>query len=218
MSKKKKINDLSTDLIHEICVDFIVNSKTAKELAESYNMGLSSARNIINKFDLLQKQEDYKEHVLQKSVKKCADYHANIIYKSTNILNNHITQMSEKQEKQGEQMLSSADLRDVMSILSLISKEYRLDNDKPTDRSVNSVQLEFAGGYQGIDQRDIIDSESTQVKTTEESKDNPQESISDPQENQSQQKKEQESEDESTETEMDIDFENDILGGPIDDE
>ena len=195
---KKTTSDLNAELIQEICVDFIVNEKTRIELENKYHVSAAALKEIIERFELVERRDEYQNQVLDKALTRCSKYQSEIIYKATEILHNHVVQVSELQKSQKYNILSSSEIRDIMAILSIISKENRLDNEHPTERTVGTVEVEFAGGYQGVQVRDVVNIEQEEEIPEAETK-----QIEPPQP-------------EEDEDDVEVEFDDEIGGGLID--
>lgn len=165
-SKDRTVTELTRDIINNVALDFIVNEKDKKQIALENNLSENTMNVLIQRLNLSKKRDKYREKVLDKSLERCSTYQSKIIYKATEILHNHVETLSQKTREQGKVMLSSAEIRDVMAILQIISKEHRLDNDKPTDRTIKEVRVSFPEGYTPITQKPdvIVEAEFKDIK------------------------------------------------------
>jgi hypothetical protein len=171
-NENNAIKNLTDKRVEEIALDFIVNDKTKSDIQRDYNLSRHLVSTIVKEMNLLEKRERYKERVLEKSLEKCSSYQSKIIYKATEILNNHIEKLSNKMKEPNAPLLSSSEVRDVMSILQIVSKENRLDNEQPTDRTIKEVKVQFPEGFRPITSKRevIVDADYKDVKKQEETK------------------------------------------------
>jgi hypothetical protein len=144
---KGKSNNISRSIVDSFCLDYIINEKSVPELSEKYNFSPVLCHEIVIRMQLVKKRDTYRKRVLDKALNRCATYQSKIIGRATEMLSKHIEALSVKQRQQTQQMLSSNEIKDVMGILQIISKEYRLDNNQPTDNVVKQVQVLFPDNY-----------------------------------------------------------------------
>jgi len=170
MSKNEiSLKELTRKIIEQVALDFIVNEKTKKEITVSHNLSDGVAQSLISRLGLVHKREKYRERVLDKALERCSTFQSKIIYKATEILHSHVEKLSVRSREQGKALLSSSEIRDVMAILQIISKEHRLDHDKPTDRTIKEVRVSFPEGYTPITSKPdvIVDAVIQDVKEEE---------------------------------------------------
>lgn len=171
-----KIEEITQKKVEEIALDFIVNNKSQSQLQKEYNLSAYFVRTLVEEMNLIKKREKYKEKVLDKSLEKCSNYQAKIIYKATELIHQHIDKLYESQKESDSPILNSAEIRDVMAILQMISKEHRLDHDKPTDRSVKEVMVSFPEGFVPITHNRPTIVEDVEFKEVKKEKDSEEES------------------------------------------
>lgn len=210
MTTKNSVNDLTREIINEIALEFIVNEKSTKDLMDKYNLSKNSILAIIERGNLVQKRDKYREKVLDRSLERCANYQSKIIFKATELLHEHVEKLSQRARKNANSILSSAEIRDVMAILSIISKEHRLDNDKPTDRTIKTVDVQFPEGFIPITRKPdvIVDADFKDVPKQEN-----EESIRETEHEENSETKQESSE--TNEEEVVVEIDDDILGSPL---
>ena len=162
------MSNLTKKMVEEIALDFIVTDMPISDIKKKYNISDALFSTICNRMALHKKRDSYRNKVLAKSLERCSTYQSKIIYKATEILNTHIEKLSVRQRQQKDQILSSSEIRDVMSILQIVSKEHKLDNDKPTDKIIKEVRVLFPEGFVPITSKPDVIVEATEVKVEEE--------------------------------------------------
>lgn len=166
-----KNDECNRRMIEQIALDFVVNELPKREITKKYRVSDAIYSEIVRRMQLVRKRDTYRKNVLDKSLDRCATHQSKIIYKATDILNRHVEKLSQRQREQKNEILSSSEIRDVMGILAIISKEHRLDSDQATERIIERVQVMFPDGFQPITQtpRDIIaEAEVVEPKQIEE--------------------------------------------------
>lgn len=188
---KDNFDELTRKKIEEIALDFIVNEKNKSQIISEYNISEGIYYNIVQRMNLIKKRESYRKKVLSKALDRCSTYQSKIIYKATEILHSHVDKLSQKAKQSEHALLSSAEIRDVMAILQIISKENRLDNDKPTDRTIREVKVELPEGFSSIIKKPevIVEAEFKDI---------------------------QEENNEKEEEEVIVEVDDDIMGSPLD--
>lgn len=186
----RKNDEINSDILKEIAVDFIVHEMKQADICKKHNISSRALRHIVDAGKFVKKREAYKKKVLDKALEKCSNQQANIIYKATSLLDKHVNDLYNASCRQKKRELTSAEVRDILGILAVVSKEHRLDNDEPTEKIVKKVQVEFPAGFQPITQRRdvIVEAEVVQPKEVEEPK----------------------------EEEIKVEVDDDIIGSPLD--
>lgn len=152
MTKNRALENITSKRLEEIALDYIVNSRKQSELQSKFNLSKHLVSSIIKEMKLVDKRKRYQEKLLEKSLERCSTYQSKIIVKATEIINGHIQKLSDEQKKENAPKLSSSEIRDVMAILQIVSKENRLDNDQPTEKMVKEVKIQFPEGFIPITQ------------------------------------------------------------------
>lgn len=162
-------DDVRARVIQNIAVDYITNDMTRANLQKKYNISATALSALITRAQLVRKRETYAKKLLEKSLDKCITKQSMVIVRATSILEEHVKALKAKQRRQKDKMLSSSEIRDVLAILAVVSKEHRLDNDEPTEKIVKQVQVMFPDGFEPItNNQDIIaEAEVVEPKTTE---------------------------------------------------
>jgi len=165
----KALDKITQKKLEDIALDFIVNDKTKAEIQRDHNISKYLVDTLIKKMNLVSKKEKYRDKILEKALDRCSTYQSKIIYRATEIINGHIEKLASQQKRSESKLLMSSEIRDVMAILQITSKEYRLDHDKPTDRSIREVKVSFPEGYAPITQKQtIVDAEFKDVQKEQE--------------------------------------------------
>ncbi len=162
--KKKTVRDLTADLIKQISLDFIVNEMTKIQLMEKYNITRNCCTDIVVRNECVKLRENYRFKVLDKTIDRCSTYQSKTMFKITKLLADHVDAIAiVKKAGQGEgKKLTGDEVKDMISILQTISKEKRLDADKPTEIRDVKVKVEFPDGYQPINPAIEVNSKETE--------------------------------------------------------
>ena len=144
---KLTLTELTEILIREISIDYITTNMTGQEVQEKYNISPKTWVKIHRRQELAKKREEYKALVLEKDLDLKATKQSRIMNTGLDILEKHQDHLFEKQKKEA---LSETEIKGVRDNFSIISKEHRLDHNKPTDIAVNAIRLEMPQGMRPI--------------------------------------------------------------------
>lgn len=147
MAQYKTLGEISRRALEEISLDFIVNELPRREIVNKYHLSDDMLTAIVKQLELHKKRDAYRKKVLDKSLERCSTLQSKIIYKATDMLATHIDDLSKIKKKKPDVPLSSGEIRDVMAIFALISKENKLSNDQATERIVSKVKVEFSDTF-----------------------------------------------------------------------
>ena len=150
MTNIKSVKDLTTSLLAEISIDFIVNEMSRQGLQKKYNITPWVCDVIVNRNNLVSRREEYRNKVLDKSIDKCSTYQAKMMFKITRLLAKHIDAIDLINQAGKDHKLTSEEVRDMIAILTTISKEKRLNYNEPTEIRDIKVKVSFPEGYQRI--------------------------------------------------------------------
>lgn len=154
--------------VEAVAIEYIVNGGTIESIVKKYNTTYQTVKKIIKELKLDEKREKYQKKVLFKSLERCAVKQSEIVAKSTDILNIHIKKLHKRQSlMKGDKTLSTNDIRDVMAILAIVSKENRLDNDKATE-IVSGVKVSMPDSFFPILNKNVVAIENPQKPKEEE--------------------------------------------------
>ncbi|MCH9665833.1 MAG: hypothetical protein K0U41_08320 [Gammaproteobacteria bacterium] len=167
-----KNNKLTTEMIQKIVVEYVTTDKKKETIAKKFNVSESTITVIVKRMELNKRKEAYNNEVLEKAIRKCSTRQSRVIYSAVGIIDKHVQRLARLQTENPNLILSSAEIRDVMAILQIISKEHRLDTNQPTDSTVSKVQVMFGDQYipalKGQQQRsEIVDAEVVEPKPVE---------------------------------------------------
>lgn len=130
--------ELPKGALRKITYDYIVHDMGRGEITVKYNISDYSYHVIVRRCDLVKKREQYRKMVLQKSLEKLADKQSQAICDSVEVMLSHVGSVKEIQRSG---ILPSEIINDVMKIYTVMTKEKRLDEDRPTSNLGITVKV-----------------------------------------------------------------------------
>ena len=143
LHEKLKEDPFFNKMVKEMIIDYVVNSLSVKMLAEKYHVSETLAKKISNKFKFEDKKKEYDKKLLDTVLAKAQKQQAGIIAKITLAINEQVNRLIKKQSEDPDYIISNNHMKDLISSLTVFSKEYRLDNDKMTESLGLNVRVEF---------------------------------------------------------------------------
>lgn len=140
---EESVKNFYTSLINKMVVDFIVNEFDSKKLSEKYNIDLYAVKKIIKDHKFEKRKSEYQEKLFAVVLSKTQKRQAATIANVTKIINTQVNRILKKQETEPDYMVSGNQMKDLIAVLAILSKEYRLDHGQSTDNQVHKVVVEM---------------------------------------------------------------------------
>lgn len=147
---------LYLDVVKSMMIDYVVNDLTFVKIAEKYNLSAGTVHKIAQQHQFKEKRIQYQDKLLNKSIDKLASRQAGIYSKITTILQRQVDRIDTLQKKDSTRIIDSARMKEILTAFSLLSKEYRLDNDKSTDNQNITIKVEMGSDVPIISENHII--------------------------------------------------------------
>lgn len=147
---------LYADVIKSMMIDYVVNDFTIHKLMEKYNLAQGTVSSITHQHKFKEKRLQYQEKLLNKSLDRLASRQAGIYSKITTILQRQVDRIDSLQKKDPTRIMDSARMKEILTAFTLLSKEYRLDNDKSTDNHNITIKVEMGSDVPVISENHII--------------------------------------------------------------
>jgi len=160
-NKKHTVSKFDESFMNEFGYDYVIRKLTVLELSNKYAMSKVGVKTLISRRSLHEDRLSFDEMTLQKSIERESEYVSKIMAEGSKWLYNEFKKMVRDQNDNVRASLEKIKL--VASLYRDMKKEWRLDNDQPTDVVIAKVEVEFIGQVPDITQnsRTIIDVEPT---------------------------------------------------------
>lgn len=154
-----------TEMIKSMMMDYVVNDMTQKQLCDKYKITPSTMTSIFHQHKFREKKASYQDKVLQKSLDKMATRQSSVLNKLTLILERQVNRLEKQQLEDPTKLISPERMKEILNAFNLISKEYRLDNGKPTDNNVTTIKVDM-GSTPIISENHIVNADIVEVEPT----------------------------------------------------
>lgn len=151
-------------LIAEMFHDYSTQDFTYAMLVEKYHISHGTVHNIFKKHSFVKKKFAFQEGLLNESVKNLSSRHAKMLSRLTTIMEKQVERLQLMQRRDKTRILDSSRMKEVLTAFALISKEHRLDNDKPTDNQVMTIKVDMGPGVPLITENHIINAKPTDIE------------------------------------------------------
>lgn len=161
LAEMLKEDPFFSTMVRQILVDYVTNHLSYKILAEKYHISEALVKKISIKFKFDDKKREYDKKLLDNILGKAQKQQAAIIAKITLAINEQVNRLIKKQDEDPDFIISNNHMKDLISSLTIFSKEYRLDNNKMTESLGFNVRVEFPAHIPVItnNNKRIIDAE-----------------------------------------------------------
>ena len=143
LSERLKEDPSFSKLVRSMLVDYVTNGLSGKLLAEKYHISENLTKKISNRFKFENKKKEYDKKLLDTVLGKAQKQQAAIIAKITLAINEQVNRIIKLQDNDPNYIISNNNMKDLISSLTIFSKEYRLDNNKMTESLGFNVRVEF---------------------------------------------------------------------------
>lgn len=161
---EEKIKNFYSSLVNKMVVDFVVNDLDSKKLSEKYHIDVFSVKKIIRDHKFEKRKDEYQEKLFSIVLKKTQRRQAATIANVTKIINTQINRILKKQEAEPDYIVSGNQMKDLIAVLAILSKEYRLDHGQSTDNQVHKVVVEMPNNVPIISEnhlkKDVVEVET----------------------------------------------------------
>lgn len=142
LSEKLKLSPSYYKTIKEMLVDYVTNNLSIQLLSEKYHFSTSVTKQIARKFKFESRKKEYDRKLLDIVLGKAQKQQASIIAKITSGMNEQVNRILKKQDDPNY-IIPSAHMKELVAMLSIFTKEHRLDNDQDTDRIGYTVKVVY---------------------------------------------------------------------------
>lgn len=142
LSKKLQLNPSFHKVIKEMLVDYVTNNLSAVLLSEKYHIPVSLVKEVARRYKFETRKKEYDRKLLDIVLGKAQKQQASIIVKITSGMNEQVNRILKMQDDPNY-IIPSGQMKDLVAMLTIFTKEYRLDNDQETDRVGYTVKVEY---------------------------------------------------------------------------
>ena len=129
--------------VRMMLVDYVTNNMSYQSLSEKYNFPPSLVKNIAVKFNFQAKKIEYEDKLTRTVLAKAQRKQTELIASITQAISIQVKRIIKLQMADDNYIISNNQMKDLLTSLTIFQKEYRLDNDKPTENNAIQVQVEF---------------------------------------------------------------------------
>lgn len=140
---KVKYDAAFSKMVREMLVDYVINKLTPKNLSENYHVSDFFVRKVLTKFKFEDRKKEYDKKLLDTVLVKAQKQQAATLVKATTVINEQVNRLLKKQMADPEYIVPNSQFKELISVFTVFSKEYRLDNDKVTESLGFNVKVEF---------------------------------------------------------------------------
>lgn len=176
-------------------LDYVVNNMTLQDIATKNNYPFSLVKKIATKFSFYTKKKEYEDKLLKTVLNKTQKKQAQLIATITEAISIQVRRIVKKQMEDENYIISNNNMKDLLSSLTIFSKEHRLDNDKPTDNNAVQVLVSFANDVPIVTENHL--NKNNVIDVTEENSSEVTQEVQDKKEETIEEDKEEDSEEES---------------------
>lgn len=130
-----------TEWIQKIAIDYVVHEMTAPQICEKYNISSPLFYKIALENNFAKRRKQYKEKMVDKAMKSLSTRQNSILTKATLILQRQVERLELWQRNNPGQLIDNKRMQELIGMYSLLTKEYRLDNNKATENQNITINV-----------------------------------------------------------------------------
>ncbi len=132
-----------TELVKSMLVDYVVNDLSVQQLSDKYHITIEIARKIYKGYSFQKRKEDYQNKLYDAVLKKVAKSQTGLIAKITEAITIQVNRILLLQAKDPTYMISNNNMKDLLSSLTIFTREFKDSTNPANDKRVVNINVEM---------------------------------------------------------------------------
>lgn len=132
-----------TDMVKAMLVDYVVNDLSVVQLSEKYHVAIDVAKKIYKSYQFQRRKEEYQNKLYDAVLKKVAKSQTGLIAKITEAITIQVNRILMLQAKDPTYMISNNNMKDLLSSLTIFTKEFRDTSTATGNSRIVQINVEM---------------------------------------------------------------------------